>query len=324
MELTLNVRRGNGRRGDGDTYQSFHVDVEPETSVFEALVKVREEQDGTLAFRGNCGVGFCGDCTMLVNGRQGVTCLMPVGKSQKDDAIKIDPIPYAPTVKDVMYDAKRFIWDKVNSFSPGVVFNGAGWDGGAQEVTDDDLRPVRRAMRCTMCGICDQGCTVIDVNLDFKGPAALTKVFRYVFDPHDGRAKERVVEAGETNGVWDCVHCWEASDHCPFDIDPTHRIMDLRDRSVRLGVKSGTGNRQAARHYNAFERSVEHHGWLDERNVAIQSYGGLIRGGLKMMPTGLAALRRGKANLLPHRKRPGASAIKALFARYREVTRTER
>jgi len=139
-----------------------------------------------------------------------------------------------------------------------------------------------------------------------------------------GIPSERVVEAGETNGAWDCVHCWEASDHCPFDIDPTHRIMELRDRSIRLGVKSGTGNRQATRHYNAFERSVEHSGWLDERNVAIQSYGGLIKGGLKMMPTGLRALRRGKANLLPHRKRPGASAIKALFARYREVTRTER
>ncbi len=318
MDLTLNVRRGDVRRSTDDARQSYHVDVEPETSVFEALVKVREEQDGTLAFRGNCAVGFCGDCTMLLNGRQEVACLMPVGRAQKDDAIKIGPIPYAPTVKDVMYDAKRFIWDKANSFSPGLVFNGA------QGVTDEELRPVRRAMRCTMCGICDQGCTVIDVNLDFKGPAALTKVFRYVFDPRDGLAKERVVEAGDTNGAWDCVHCWEASDHCPFDIDPTHRIMELRDRSVRLGVKSGTGNRQATRHYNAFERSVEHSGWLDERNVAIQSYGGLIKGGLKMMPTGLRALRRGKANLLPHPKRPGASAIRKLFARYREVTRTQR
>ncbi|MCI0779581.1 MAG: succinate dehydrogenase/fumarate reductase iron-sulfur subunit, partial [Chloroflexi bacterium] len=69
MELTFNVRRGDGRTKDA-TYQAYHVDVEPETSVFEALVKVREEQDGTLAFRGNCAVGFCGDCTMLVNGRQ--------------------------------------------------------------------------------------------------------------------------------------------------------------------------------------------------------------------------------------------------------------
>ncbi len=316
MELTFNVRRG-GERTKDVTHQAYHVDVEPETSVFEALVKVREEQDGTLAFRGNCGVGFCGDCTMLVNGRQEVPCLMPVAKAQKDDVIKIDPIPYAPTVKDVMYDAKAFIWDKANSFSPGLVPNGA-------QATEEELSPVRRAMRCTMCGICDQGCTVIDVNLDFKGPAALNKVFRYVFDPRDGRAKERVAEAGDANGAWDCVHCWEASDHCPFDIDPTHRIMELRDRSVRLGVKSGAGNRQAARHYNAFEQSVEKSGWLDERNVAIQSYGGLIKGGLKMMPTGLAALRRGKANLLPHPKRPGASAITKLFARYREVTRSER
>ena len=317
MELTFKVRRGGSSR-EGSSYQSYSVDVEPETSVFDALVKVREEQDGSLAFRGSCAVGFCGDCTMRVNGRQVVSCLVLAGTVQKDDEIKIDPINYAPVTKDVMYDVTHFLWDKANSFSPGVVPNGS------QDVTDEQLRPVRKAMRCTMCGICDEGCTVIDVNLDFKGPAALTKVFRYVFDPRDSISRERVVEAGETHGMWDCVHCWEASDHCPFDIEPTHRIMELRDRSIRLGVKSGTGNRQATRHYNAFERSVEHSGWLDERNVAIQSYGGLIKGGLKMMPTGLAALRRGKANLLPHRKRPGASAIKALFARYREVTRTER
>ncbi len=317
MELTFNIRRGGGDTKD-PTYQAYSVDVEPETTVFDALVKVREEQDGSIAFRGSCSVGFCGDCTMRVNGRQVVSCLVLAGTVQKDNEIKIDAINYAPVTKDVMYDVKSFLWDKVNSFSPGVVPNGS------QEVTDEQLRPVRRAMRCTMCGICDEGCTVIDVNLDFKGPAALTKAFRYVFDPRDSISRERAVEAGETHGMWDCVHCWEASDHCPFDIEPTHRIMELRDRSIRLGVKSGTGNRQATRHYNAFERSVEHSGWLNERDVAIQSNGGLIKGGLKMLPLGLGALRRGKANLWPHPKRPGASEIKKLFARYREVTRTQR
>ena len=70
------------------------------------------------------------------------------------------------------------------------------------------------------------------------------------------------------------------------------------------------------------DRFIQICGGLDERALAIQSSGGLIRGGLKMLPTGLKALRRGKATLMPHPKRPGAAQIAKLFERYRQVTGT--
>jgi succinate dehydrogenase / fumarate reductase iron-sulfur subunit len=318
MELTFNIRRGDANRKAG-TFQAYKVeDVPPETTVFDALARIREEQDGSLAFRGTCSVGFCGDCTMRVNGKQVVSCLVTTGKVQKDGEIKVEPIRNAPITKDVMYDIDRFLWTKAAALSPGLVSNGHA------EATDEELRPVRKAMRCTMCGLCDEGCTVIDINLDFLGPAALTKAYRYVMDPRDTITKDRLVEAGEPQGVWDCVHCWEASEHCPFGIDPTHRIMELRDRSLALGIKSGTRNVRAARHYDAFERSVERSGWLDERALAIYTYGGLIKGTIKLMPTGLKALRRGKASLMPHRKRPGAGEIRKLFERHRQVLASQR
>ena len=318
MEVTLNVRRGDGNREGPAEFQSYQLDVAPETTVFDAMTRIREEQDSTLAFRGTCSVGFCGDCTLRVNGRQVVSCLVTVGKAQKDNQLKIEPTRYAPVVKDVMYDADRFLWDKYKSLSPGLVPNGQ------VQVTDEELQPVRKAMRCTMCGLCDEGCTVIDVDAAFKGPAALTKAYRYVFDPRDAITQERLVEVGEPQGLWDCCHCWEASEHCPFGIDPTHRIMDLRDRSVRLGVTSGKSNPQVNRHYEAFARSVERSGWLDERGLAIHTYGGLIKGTLKMLPTGIKALRRGKASLKPHPKRSGAGEIKKVFERHRQLSREAR
>ncbi len=317
MKLSFKVRRGDSNR-KADTFQAYEVDAPPETSVFDALTRIREEQDGSLAFRGSCSVGFCGDCTMRVNGKQVVSCLVTTGKVQKEGEIKIEPIRYAPITRDVMYDIDQFLWAKAKALSPGLVPNGT------VQTTDEELKPVRKAMRCTMCGLCDEGCTVIDVNLDFLGPAALTKAYRYVFDPRDSITKERLVEMGEPQGAWDCVHCWEASEHCPFGIEPTHRIMDLRDRSLLLGVKSGTRNVQAARHYDAFARSVERSGWLDERALAIHTYGGLIKGTLKMLPMGLKALRRGKASLLPHRKRPGAGEIGKLFERHRKLNQAQR
>ena len=115
-----------------------------------------------------------------------------------------------------------------------------------KSVTEEALEPVRLAMRCTMCGLCDEGCTVIDVDKDFLGPAALTKLYRTVKDPRDTQTKERFVDAGGRRGLWDCVHCWEASEHCPWGINPTHLIMEMRDQSIALGVKSGQDNKIVA------------------------------------------------------------------------------
>jgi hypothetical protein len=96
--------------------------------------------------------------------------------------------------------------------------------------------------------------------------------------------------------------------------------MDTRDRAIAHGIKSGHGNRSAERHYDSFAKSVEQSGWLNERAVALASYGGVVRGGIRMLPTGLRALRAGKATLKPHHKRPGAERIRKVFERYRQST----
>ncbi len=312
MKITFKFQRGGTRAQP--LYSDYEADVAPETTVFDALVSVRETQDGSLAFRGNCGVGFCGDCTVSINGAQKPSCLVTVGATQKNDVITVQPVRYAPVEKDVMYDVKKFMWDKVDLFARGVVPNGN------RPVTDEELQPVRKAMRCTTCGLCDEGCTVIDVNLDFHGPAALTKLYRFAFDPRDSITAERLREGSEVNGIWDCVHCWEATEHCPFGIEPTHLIMDTRDRAIAYGIKSGYGNKMLERHYDAFEQSVERQGWLNERSVAIQTYGGWVKGVIHTLPVGLRALRKGKATIKPHRKRPGAGEIKKIFERYHRST----
>ena len=316
MKITFKFQRAGTRAQP--VYSDYEADVNPESTVFDALVSVRETQDGTLAFRGNCGVGFCGDCTVSLNGAQKPSCLVTVGETQKNEVITVQPVRYAPVTRDVMYDVKKFLWDKVDLFAKGVVPNGD------RPVTDEELRPVRKAMRCTTCGLCDEGCTVIDVNLDFYGPAALTKLYRFAVDPRDSITKERLIKGSEKNGMWDCVHCWEATEHCPFGLEPTHLIMEARDKAVSYGVKSGRNNRSAQRHYDSFAKSVENSGWLDERAVALASYGGLVRGGIKMLPIGVRALRLGKASLKPHHKRPGAAEIKRIFDRYNHATAQRR
>jgi len=80
---------------------------------------------------------------------------------------------------------------------------------------------------------------VIPFDNTFLGPAALTKAYRFAFDPRDGARARRLRAVGEPRGMWDCVHCYEADEHCPRGIDPTQRIIDLREMAVGLGPAKG-------------------------------------------------------------------------------------
>jgi succinate dehydrogenase / fumarate reductase iron-sulfur subunit len=170
---------------------------------------------------------------------------------------------------------------------------------------------VRKAMSCYYCGLCDVGCTALPVDSHFLGPAALTKASRFVFDPRDRDTRERLRLLEQPKGIWDCVHCFEASEHCPRSIAPTDRIVAMRD----LAFKTGITNEKVARHHKSFAASVKESGWVDEGRLAIESEGLTnIAGLIKLLPTAVKATARGKAPIpYVHPKRPGADRIKKIF-----------
>ncbi len=183
-------------------------------------------------------------------------------------------------------------------------------------VPNEVIKDLRKVMSCTMCWLCDEGCTTMVVDRKFLGPAALTKAYRVVADPRDSRTTERLHKLSERDGIWDCCHCFEATEHCPKEIDPTDKIMNLRDRAMKLGA----GNHRIRGHYKSFAASVKGAGYLDETRLAIDTEGGLtnIKAQLKQLPLGLKALKRGKMPkpYFLHRKRPGADKIKSIFQKW--------
>ena len=172
-----------------------------------------------------------------------------------------------------------------------------------------------------MCWLCDEGCTTMVVDRKFVGPAALTKAYRVVADPRDSRTTERLRNLSDVHGLWDCCHCFEASEHCPKAIDPTDRIFDLRDRAIKENIGSPTVP-TVRNHYRSFAASVKADGWLDEARLAIDTEGGPlnIMGQLKQLPLGFKAWRRGKLPkpYLFHKKREGADKIKRIFEKWEE------
>ena len=165
-------------------------------------------------------------------------------------------------------------------------------------------------MACIMCGACVSDCTVLQVDDNFLGPAALAKSYRFVRDPRDDADNSRLGALNEYGGVWDCTRCMQCVEVCPKGVDPMGRIMALRDRAMEEGYTNTTG----ARHANAFADSVEHSGWLDETKLVVKSHGVTnVKEMLKLIPVGIRAQLAGKRPPLVHKSIPGVENVQRIF-----------
>ncbi|MBM4257943.1 MAG: succinate dehydrogenase/fumarate reductase iron-sulfur subunit [Deltaproteobacteria bacterium] len=320
MHATFKVQRFDPAQPQQAGPVTYQMDLPDWATIVDGLTRICEEHDPSLAFRANCERGACGDCALRVNKKGVLGCTTRVvDVVGKDGVVTVEPMRHIPVVKDLVYDMEAFLWRKIRAVTPWITPQTAEPNGTAS-VAEEQLAEVRTAMSCVMCGLCDEGCTVVAVDREFVGPAALTKAYRAIFDPRDSRHSERLKEISEPRGVWDCAHCFEANGHCPLGIEPTSRIFEIRDEAIRQGVRSGAHNPKVRRHYESFVKSVKQSGWLDEGRLAIESEGLLnLPGLLKLLPIAARALVRRKAPIpYLHHRRPGAKEIRQIIDKAEE------
>ena len=311
MEVTFKVYRKDPEKDGKPGRSNYTLELAEDATVLEALLKIRDESDSTLAFRGCCGRGYCGDCMMRVNGSARLACTAKVPDyTKRGPEISLDPLRNVPVIKDLVFDWDAFMWNKIKAVKPWLEPDDSPVNG-ETVIADAEMKDLRKVMSCFYCGMCDEGCTVLPVDFDFLGPAALTKAYRLAFDPRNKDSRERVKIVEKPKGIWDCVHCYEADEHCPRGIEPTKRIVALRDRAFNSGIT----HEAVARHHASFAASVKESGWLDEGRLAVESEGLTnVKGLMKLLPTAAKALSRGKAPIpYMHSKRPDADKIKKIF-----------
>ena len=320
MQTTFKVHRFDPEQPEHARQATYVVELLESASIVDGLTCIRDEQDPSLAFRANCERGSCGDCALRVNKKGVLGCTTRIADAVgKDGIVTVEPIRHVPVLKDLVYDMEAFLWRKIRAVTPWVIPPVAKPNGDSA-VSEREMAEVRMAMSCIMCGLCDEGCTVIAVDSEFVGPAVLTKAYRTIFDPRDSRHVERLKAISEPRGVWDCAHCFEANGHCPLGIEPTNRIFEIRDEAIRQGIRSGTHNPKVRRHYDSFVKSVKKSGWLDEGRLAIESEGLLnLPGLLKLLPTAARAIAKHKAPIpYMHHRRPGAKKIRHIIEKVEE------
>jgi len=319
MEVTYKVHRKDPENGGQTSYSTYNVDLPEDATVLDGLLKIRDEQDDTLAFRASCCQGYCGECSVRINYSAKLTCTTKIAAvTKKAPEVLLDPVRNIPVIKDLVFDMDAFLWDKMKQLKPWMEPDDEFADT-ENLVAESDMARVRQTASCYHCGLCDEGCAVLPVDFNFLGPAALVKAHRFVTDPREKGMKEevRMKVVQQPKGLWDCVHCYEANSKCPRGLTPSNKIMEMRD----VAFTSGITHQKVARHHASFINSVKHSGWLDERKLAMETEGMTnISGLMKLLPTAARALRRGK---MPgrHEKRPGADQIRRILEKAEEKSK---
>src|SRR5271156_2345484 len=75
--------------------------------ILDALIWIKSKIDSTLPFRRSCREGVCGSCAMNIDGLNTLACTKSM-HDVKDGAVKINPLPHQPVVKDLVPDLTNF------------------------------------------------------------------------------------------------------------------------------------------------------------------------------------------------------------------------
>lgn len=260
MKVKLKVKRTNSETGQSG-YSKYEIDAAENVTLLDALIQVREYQDGSLTLRCSCRSAICGSCSMRVDGHARLACrakVIGVTGDNPEHEITVEPMGNMPVIKDLVNDMESF-WSKMRSVEPFLKPEGPE-PKDEYRVPNETMIDLTHTMNCIMCGACVSDCTVLEVDKNFTAPAALAKAYRVVADPRDGHEHDRLEKLSQYGGIWDCTRCNMCVEVCPKGVAPMNRILQLREMAIEAGIKNNTG----ARHTGIFTKSIEDGGRLNE------------------------------------------------------------
>lgn len=160
----------------GPRIDSYEIDVTGVSMVLDALFRIKNELDPTLAFRRSCREGVCGSCSMNINGSNALACTRGMDE-MKDGDITIYPLPHQPVVRDLVTDLSTFY--KQHAFIQPFLKTDADTPETELMQSREDRAELDGLYECILCASCSTSCPSYWWNGDRKdgksylGPAAL-------------------------------------------------------------------------------------------------------------------------------------------------------
>ena len=221
-KITLRILRYKPGHIDPPRYQEFSLEMDPESSVLDALEEIRLRHDDSLMYRHSCHHSSCGTCACKINGREQLTCITKI-KELSADKIVLTPLGGFEVAGDLVVDISPFYNDISEDWSYLRESESAMTDR-----LPDGISGFRRFEDCIECGACISACPITVKNKDFVGPAVLAALSNEVRkSPH--KSDTLLAIAGNEKGVRLCERAYQCSRVCPTNVHPAKHISDLRE-----------------------------------------------------------------------------------------------
>ncbi len=329
---TLKIRRFDPQSGEAAYWDEHRVDLAGTQSVLDAILKVRDEVDGSVGIRCSCQQAICGSCGVRMNGKPGLACNTHLDvaaarghgagwnppEGGEPDVIEVEPMGNMPVIRDLIVDMDQVHWKKIQRVTPWLI-NQQPVPEREYIVPHENMADVTQTMACIQCGACVSDCLSMEIDPLFVGPAALAKAYRFVGDPRDAEHYDRLKDLAEDeHGIYDCTHCFNCIDACPKDVAPMSQIMRLRRKAGSDHHIEDRNN--GYRHEHAFVKNIRRNGILHEPDLLADSYGGKFNpravpelvSGLPAAAKGLARGKMTPSTMLLHRHK-APKAVKKIF-----------
>lgn len=232
-----NIRQFEIYRWSPDTDENPRVDtfeIDSEQCgpmVLDAILKIKNEIDSTLAFRRSCREGVCGSCAMNINGKNTLACTKAI--DHYSGTIKIFPLPHQSVVKDLVSDMTHF-FAQYASIKPWIETQTPAPADRERLQSREDRAKLDGLYECVLCACCSTSCPSYWWNSDrYLGPAVLLQAYRWLVDSRDENTGERLDELEDPFKLYRCHTIMNCTDTCPKDLNPGKAIAEIKKMLVQ-------------------------------------------------------------------------------------------
>jgi succinate dehydrogenase iron-sulfur subunit len=210
-----------------DSFEIDRADCGP--MVLDALIKIKNEVDSTLAFRRSCREGICGSCAMNIDGVNTLACTKFIDEVKGE--VRIYPLPHMPVVKDLVPDLSQ-IWAQYASIEPWLKSETPPPERERVQSPEERER-LDGLWECILCFCCTTSCPSYWWNGErYLGPAVLLQAHRWIADSRDEATGERLDQLEDPFRLYRCHTIMNCTRTCPKGLNPAKSIAEIKKMMV--------------------------------------------------------------------------------------------
>lgn len=224
---TFRIYRYDPARDALPRMDTYEVDLdECGPMVLDAILKIIDEVDPSLALRRSCREGVCGSCAMNINGTNQLACLTHIEDLGKGP-VRLSPLPHLRVIKDLVGDLRR-LYAQYESIEPWLKNDEAEPERERLQLPEDRDK-VDEDSKCILCFCCATACPSYWWTGDkYLGPAILLQAHRWLVDSRDDHTGERLDALDDAFKLYRCHTILNCTNACPKGLNPARSIAHIK------------------------------------------------------------------------------------------------